>query len=62
MKQITIFDILTPDEPKPDEPKTITYGYIKDFRVVGQELTFQELVALLQTCDFFSLLRDNLAI
>lgn len=42
-KQISIFDILAPDEPKPDEPKTITYGYIKDFRIVGQELTFQDL-------------------
>lgn len=40
MEQITIFDILVIDKP---DCKDIPYGYIKDMRIVGKELTFQEL-------------------
>lgn len=43
MKQITIFDIIAKDEQPKQLPPAIPYGYIKDFRIVGRELTFQDL-------------------
>ena len=43
MKQITIFDLLEPDEQPKQLLPEIPYGYIKDFRIVGRELTFQDL-------------------
>lgn len=36
--QMTIFDILAPDEPK-----TVPYGYIDDTSIVGREITFKDL-------------------
>lgn len=42
MKQVTIFDIIGETEPKPIA-KDIPCGYIRDFRVIGRELEFQEL-------------------
>lgn len=43
MKQITIFDIIAQGEQPKQLPPKIPYGYIKDFRIVGRELTFQDL-------------------
>jgi len=42
MRQLTIFDVIEP-ETKPDKLKSVPYGYIRDIRIVGRELTFQDL-------------------
>ena len=39
MKQLTIFDVL----PGEEQASEVPYGYIKDMRIVGKELSFQDL-------------------
>ena len=39
MRQLTIFDVLPDEKPTTEVP----YGYIKDMRIVGKELSFQDL-------------------